>query len=606
MYNYIGFINKSSAINHSITCNFLNNQSNLNLIITKSNIIEIYNITKEGLESTPYLNVYGRIILIEKIPSFNAETNNSATDNLFILTENLDFCMISYNKAKNEIVNLDKGTIKEDIGKRHEKVYSAFSSNRNYAVISAYKNIFRIIFLKNRNKYEDFSVRYEYEDLLFLFPFNDPDTQNVHVFSCNNSNDKKNFSNIEDQNFGMVIINKSYTSNSIDNRSITLETFQIDIQNHEIIREKDSGSLLDVTNDPTCSLIIPPKIGGLLIFYSNYLKYYRFNNKNRKLVEKEFKSYSDRKFNCYSEVDKLRYLIGDEFGNLFLLAFKSVSHHQNNFSTSSDDFSIIFQLLGEVNYPSTISYLDNNYVFIGSEQANSQLIRIAKTVSNNKPFIEVVEEFDNLAPISDFCIMNTGNNTNENSDEILCASGIYKSSCLKTLRKGTSIISEGEIPIARVRNVFSVNYYADSDEMLIDDSSFIGSVNNTTNFTTSGSLIFLTTHNQTKILNFYQSKNTIEEVESTMIEGYNFIKDDITLFATNIYTNENTSYILLVTTRMIIIYNSSLKMILNVPTVITPVFIKYKKKNRMLYIFNKNNLLIRYDIQSLSKHSYIY
>ena len=63
MYNYIWIINKSSSVSNSIVCNFLNNQTKLNLILSKGNFIEIYDISKDGLISNPYLNIYGNIII---------------------------------------------------------------------------------------------------------------------------------------------------------------------------------------------------------------------------------------------------------------------------------------------------------------------------------------------------------------------------------------------------------------------------------------------------------------------------------------------------------------------------------------------------------------
>ena len=66
MFNYIGILHKSTAINHVISCNFLPNTS-LNLILSKNNIIEIYNLTSNGLQTTPYLNIFGNIIILENI-----------------------------------------------------------------------------------------------------------------------------------------------------------------------------------------------------------------------------------------------------------------------------------------------------------------------------------------------------------------------------------------------------------------------------------------------------------------------------------------------------------------------------------------------------------
>jgi hypothetical protein len=600
MFNYIGILNKSSAVNTAITCNFLNNLNNLNLVLAKGNIIEIYNITNEGLESTPYLNVYGKIILLEKIPadsnSLNLHNKNiisSSTygDSLFILTEDLDFSIIAYNKTKNEIVNLDKGTVKEDIGKRQDKIHSVFEANYEYAVISAYKNLFKIVFLKNRSKNEDFSVRYDYEDLLNLFPLNGcaelinkngqsasaniqtvyknvNNMNNTTTSSSNTNTINKQFLSKNLQNFGMIKVVNNYGS---EIKSVKLETFNLNIHKGEV--NKDIVNGLDLTYNPTCSMVLSPKVGGLVIFFSNYLKYYSIAN--NRLIEKETKTFCDRKFISFCEIDNCRYICADNFGNLFLLAFKK---NEVNNITPDEGFSIVFQLLGEVNYPSSLTYLDNNYVFIGSEKANSQLIKITKTLTSNpsRPFIQIVEEYENLAPISEFTILNSQGE--EGNTEILCVSGDEKSCSLKTLRKGTSINTEAIIPI-NVCNLFSVNYN-NSESMIIDEM-------------TDNILLFANNINHTSLINFNYNNNSISNFFSEFID----LKER-TLFACNI-KHDNKNFILQVTENFLFLYDNFLKLVNKTSTIIKPLQIRYKKNKGCLYIYNKNNILLRYKMSDL-------
>ena len=196
-------------------------------------------------------------------------------------------------------------------------------------------------------------------------------------------------------------------------------------------------------------------MGGLFIFYSNCLKYYEYFQ--NKIILSETKTYSDRKFITYCEIDKFRYLISDDLGNLFILAFKKKDNNINN-KNNNLNYHIIFQFLGEINSPSSIAFLDNNYFFIGSDKANSQLIKVANTPkkTKNRPLLEIVEEYDNLAPITDFLILNQNNE--ETNTEILCVSGSQKSCCLKTIRKGTSFSADAELFIPYVKNLNSVFY----------------------------------------------------------------------------------------------------------------------------------------------------
>ena len=112
MYNYISSIRKTSAIEQCIKCFFIN-EDIPNLLISKSNIIEVYNLSKEGLIFNKKIDIYGKIVLLLNYPS--SEDENKNKDNIFILTELLDFCVLSYDKALNTIITLFNGTIKEDI-----------------------------------------------------------------------------------------------------------------------------------------------------------------------------------------------------------------------------------------------------------------------------------------------------------------------------------------------------------------------------------------------------------------------------------------------------------------------------------------------------------
>jgi hypothetical protein len=296
--------------------------------------------------------------------------------------------------------------------------------------------------------------------------------------------------------------------------------------------------------------------------------------------------YSDRKFINYCEIDKYRYLAVDENGNLFLIALKPENKEINNNNISGDgEYTLVFQFLGEVNYASTLTYLDNNVIFIGSEKGNSQLIKITKSVTNNtsRPFIEIIEEYENLAPISDFCLMN--NTNDEGSTEILCVSGTQKSCCLKTIRKGSSINIEGEIPFVGVKSLFSVIFNdVNSSNMLIDE-----------NESNKNILIFVNFIDRTTLVNFDNNSFSVS----------NFFNDNIflkqpTLFAKN-FTYENENFIIQITSSFIIIFDESLNLIVSIPTVINPILFKLKKKSGFLYIYNKNNLLIRYNLFNIGK-----
>ena len=111
MFNYFGVLRKSTAIEHCISCNFFDSKSP-NLILSKNNRLEFYSLSEEEcLIAKKYINIYGKIKILLKIPS------KIDKDNLFVLSQDLNFCLFSYDSSNNNINILISGSIKEDLGK---------------------------------------------------------------------------------------------------------------------------------------------------------------------------------------------------------------------------------------------------------------------------------------------------------------------------------------------------------------------------------------------------------------------------------------------------------------------------------------------------------
>lgn len=84
--------------------------------------------------------------------------------------------------------------------------------------------------------------------------------------------------------------------------------------------------------------------------------------------------------------------------------------------------------------------------------------------------------------------------------------------------------------------------------------------------------------------------------------AYPFLIRERTLFANNFLYN-GSNYIVHVTESHINVYDQAFVMKLQIPTVISPLLIKFKKTGQ-LYIYNKNYYLTRYDLISLCKKIY--
>jgi hypothetical protein len=68
---------------------------------------------------------------------------------------------------------------------------------------------------------------------------------------------------------------------------------------------------------------------------------------------------------------------------------------------------IHFSYLGLVSYPSSLNYIDNGLLYIASAMGPSLLVKILDKLSHdqNNPFIKVLQTFENLAPVTDFAVV---------------------------------------------------------------------------------------------------------------------------------------------------------------------------------------------------------
>ena len=145
-----------------------------------------------------------------------------------------------------------------------------------------------------------------------------------------------------------------------------------------------------------------------------------------------------------------RFLIADEDGDLYLLMLSKGRVTTTGGPTVS---KLTIERLGKTSPASAISYLDNSVVFIGSAYGDSQIIKLhteqvntTMSDSNELPsYIEVMEEFTNLGPIVDFCVMDL---ERHGQGQLVTCSGVGSRGSLRVIRNGIGIREQAQIPIS--------------------------------------------------------------------------------------------------------------------------------------------------------------
>eukprot|EP00171_Calliarthron_tuberculosum_P013989 IDg13989t1 len=122
------------------------------------------------------------------------------------------------------------------------------------------------------------------------------------------------------------------------------------------------------------------------------------------------------------------------------------------------------QTLGEVSVPSCISYLDNGYVYIGSEEGDSQLIKLQITPDpKTGSHLSVVQKYPHLGPITDFCMVKGMGYLRQGQGQVVTCSGIGKDGSLRIIRNGIGISEQASADLPGIKSMFSLRRHFDDE-----------------------------------------------------------------------------------------------------------------------------------------------
>ena len=141
---------------------------------------------------------------------------------------------------------------------------------------------------------------------------------------------------------------------------------------------------------------------------------------------------------AWEKVDDQRWLLGDDYGQLSFLMIEV-----------DDDRVVSWRLdkVGEISKPSVLVYLDGGYVYVGSPAGDSQVVRVSEEG------LEVVQTFANISPILDFTIMDLGRGAeggqasefSSGQARIVTASGAWQDGSIRSVRSGVGMEDLGTI-----------------------------------------------------------------------------------------------------------------------------------------------------------------
>ena len=172
---------------------------------------------------------------------------------------------------------------------------------------------------------------------------------------------------------------------------------------------------------------------------------------------------------AWAQVDNQRWLISDDSGKLYLLMLL--------LENGGDVTGWKLDAIGQTSRAAVLVYLDGGYLFVGSHQGDSQVVKV------QEQGVEVVQTISNIAPVLDFTIMDMGNRsgegqTNEYSSgqaRIVTGSGAFHDGSLRSVRSGVGLEEQGLLgEMDHATDLFSLRSNGTSANVDLLIASFIG------------------------------------------------------------------------------------------------------------------------------------
>lgn len=180
---------------------------------------------------------------------------------------------------------------------------------------------------------------------------------------------------------------------------------------------------------------VPLPIGGFLILGERSIAY-----TDASLRQLHLQSLEDQAtiWSCWTQVDDLRWLLADDYGNLYFLML--VTQNGSTVKNWRLDF------LGKASKASCLVYLDEGVCFIGSHSGDSQVVRI------HEGGVDILQTLPNIAPILDLQLMDLGRGAESQTGEysagqarIVTTSGAWEDGSIRSVRSGVGMEEIGEI-----------------------------------------------------------------------------------------------------------------------------------------------------------------
>ncbi|KAF9103191.1 DNA damage-binding protein 1a [Mortierella sp. AM989] len=466
--NIIFTARKSSAVYQAIKGNFTGPQD-LNLILGKGTRVEVYLIGRDGLKLIKEFGIYGEIVCLEPF-----RPPGHTTDMLLLTTTHYQMLTLSLRLTSPTGEPTQAGEITSGTPQFSIVSDSLTDLKDRHTLPSDYGQIVII------DPTSSVVCCHLYQGLLKCItvnphaplppgangPSHQPQQQPSRTNSSHSSRsssrlvdktflDHKNVTIEEITIMSMVFLHGCHRPTLAvlyqDKKEIRhVKTYEYDLKTHN---KSETGWIQSGLAGAVTCIAVPSPIGGFLVVGEYSISYFNPIQTTSRSI-----TINATIMQCYNRVDDqgIRYLLGDHKGMLYILVLILNSSSGTSTSQSSQPFQVVdlkFEPLGMTSIPTAIVYLDNDHVFIGSHLSDSQLVLLHTEADQNGEYLEVMETFTNIGPVTDFEVVDL---EGQGQGQVVACSGAFKDGSLRIIRNGVGINDRAVLELPGIKGLWSL------------------------------------------------------------------------------------------------------------------------------------------------------
>lgn len=424
-YNYVVTAHRPTRVSHA-TVGAFTGPGDVNLIVAKFSRLEIHTLKEASIEPLLDVPIYGRICVLElfRPPGYQQ-------DLLFITTERYRFMVLAYDKATGKLSTKASGDVQDTVGRDvDDGLRGLVDPQCRLIALHIYEGLVKAIPVDGRGQLKEaFNMRIDELSIRSL----------AFLHGCRQPTLAVLYEDTKEQ--------------------LHLKTYVVDLQEKELAPGPWAQAHL---NRFAHSLVaVPAPLGGLLVLGDEAVFYF---NAAGEMVQHPHQR--ALKASCALTPDGTRYLLSDNVGALHLLALTPPAQG----SSTGNAVQLALSKLGVASPAASLAYLDSGYVYVGSGDHDSQIVRLHPGPAENT--VEVVQSFTNLAPIVDFCLVDL---ERQGQGQLVTCSGTLNHGTLRLVRNGIGIDEEAVIELPGIKALWALKNFASSaefDQYLV--ASFVG------------------------------------------------------------------------------------------------------------------------------------